>query len=290
MPLCEGMNDNDFSKAVLTLPGERTDSHREQTAGKNVFVPIKDGCVNINIGCISVPGLIDTGASVSCISSKFVQKLQDNRVKISFRSSHTKVFLADGSCSHSRRKACVQIEVGGRKVQHHSLILTKLNRPIIVGSELLKRLGAVISFQPSIEPSTYSIRARRSFTLAPLNEITVRGALISHCGMNDTIGVTENLRRKREVPFLVKHALVQPRGEENVVPLTLFNSGHKSWKFRKGEILGLYSKRSVSDFVPLNTMYSQEEVSPTKQPIVDSIKAVLHHDPVQTTLRADHLC
>ena len=164
LPLCEGMNDNDFSKAVLTLPGERTDSHREQTAGKNVFVPIKDGCVNINIGCISVPGLIDTGASVSCISSKFVQKLQDNRVKISFRSSHTKVFLADGSCSHSRRKACVQIEVGGRKVQHHFLILTKLNRPIIVGSELLKRLGAVISFQPSIEPSTYSIRARRSFT------------------------------------------------------------------------------------------------------------------------------
>ena len=87
IPLCEGTSDNTYCEATLKIPAETPDAgdSTPEGSGKDVFVPIENGCVNITVGCISVPGLVDTGASVSCMSPRFVQRLRESKVKVLYR-------------------------------------------------------------------------------------------------------------------------------------------------------------------------------------------------------------
>ena len=193
-----------------------------------------------------IPALIDTGATVSCISSKLLNALTKT-YKFKPCHTHQKVFTADGSTQTIRQVIKLPLKIHELDISHRFLVFPNLTRTMILGVDFLKRVQATIYFT-NLNTNTLTIRLPETVSLPPLKELTVLAEVRSPFKIKG-IGVTENMYRKDPVPYLVKRAVVKPTGHKNKIPLTVFNSSALPCKLYKDSIMGLYEVRSIKDFV-----------------------------------------
>ena len=210
-------------------------------------ITLRKGMVTVNMYDINVSALVDTGASVSCISLGLFRSIFKNKSP-NVRNCHYKLYMADGAEQTVRKMTSLTLEIEGKSITHTFLILPKLNRPIILGVDFLKAVRATIDFT-NLELDILTIRAPHKVVLPPMTEVTLLAHLNNPNVNQYCLGVTENLQRSRTVPFLVKRALVTPTLEDSAVPITVFNTSRLPYKVNKGAIMALFSKRQNSDFV-----------------------------------------
>ena len=232
-------------------------SSQQTGRAQAVSVTLKNGTVDLTIFELSIPALVDTGASVSCISDSFAtslikkHKLKTNRV-------HQRVFTADGSGHTVRKTIKIPLQISSMSFNHKFLILPKLHRTIILGCDFLKDKRASINFN-NAWCDMLTIRTPTNITIPPMTEHTMIANINAHISLK-TIGITENLQRKVPVPYVIKRALVQPEGPSNEIPITVFNTSTHRYKLHKDSILALFCERKPHDF-----LYPRDTVQTTKQ-------------------------
>ena len=203
--------------------------------------------MNVNIRKYTLPALIDTGASISCISHSLYRAVCKEK-NFETEKCKVKIFLADGSSQCARVKIRLPIVIESNTYMHVCHVVPRLNRAIILGVDFLKKSRANISFD-NMDKDVLTIRAKTNFSIPPNSECCVAAMVLSDKSMHKTIGVTENLLRNKSVPFCVKRGIVKPDRSSNDIPLVLFNTSHKSYQVKKDSILGLYSLRVEEDFM-----------------------------------------
>lgn len=114
--------------------------------------------------------LVDTGAQVSAISSSFL-----NRIK--FPHSGDKRVVArspDGTPMFGYNDCEIQIQVGDQELCHNFKIVDKLKKNVILGFDLIKKLGSTIDtttnlllFGNQMLPLLYNINATPSIGINP---------------------------------------------------------------------------------------------------------------------------
>ncbi|KAK9701038.1 hypothetical protein QE152_g30861 [Popillia japonica] len=97
----------------------------------------------LRVAGMSVDALVDTGATVSCMSQRLLDQLPKTAIR-SVQSSRTKLSLANGDTVESRARTSVQIELGRTTLPISFVIMPKNTYDIILGMDALKQMNIVI--------------------------------------------------------------------------------------------------------------------------------------------------
>ena len=149
---------------------------------------------------------------------------------------------------------------------HVFYVVPRLNRSLILGVDFLRATKACIKYD-NLADDVLTIRAKENFSIPPHRESYVCAIVMAPKSLHETIGVTENMQRKRNVPFCVKRGVVRPTMATNEVPMVIFNSSNRSYQIKKGSVLGLYSLRVEDDFMGPDDL----KEGPTKEKECDFI-------------------
>ena len=252
------------------------ESNQTKTPKSKTTVDIVNGCIFMTLFSMRFPALVDTGATICCMSMKLFTTLFKDTGMVLKRVKY-KVFLADGSISHVKNCVTLPFKIGKHSFTQEFALLPNLNRPVIFGTNFLKRNCALIDFTEDPTPENQPIRAIRSMTIAPLMETAVQGEVF---GINDvcgTQGITNNLWRENPVSFLVGKGNVTP-DERNRHPIMIWNTSTKPLKIQKGMILGLYTITSENEF-DHSEEPNQEIATQTQQVQNQTIMNIESSDP-----------
>lgn len=99
--------------------------------------------LKLRVAGMSVDALVDTGATVSCMSQRLLDQLPKTAIR-SVQSSRTKLSLANGDTVESRARTSVQIELGRTTLPISFVIMPKNTYDIILGMDALKQMNIVI--------------------------------------------------------------------------------------------------------------------------------------------------
>ena len=248
----------------LTSEGEEEDEAGERTGEYvHLCVPLTAGCVQITVGHRCFPALVDTGASVSFINPKLVSALHADNYPMVISEIKDSVSLADNKVYEITHKVSMLIEIGGIKLSQSFLILSVLNRPVIMGLNFMRKHKAKISFSNTpTENKPYTIRAKTAFVIPPNSQHITRGYVMS---LNDLVGTTYlTTDYTVDTGFGTCPALVSPLNDQQghpTVPVSIVNSTEHPIEVRGGAILGCLATVRESDYGThsLHCMKSENE-------------------------------
>ena len=238
----------------INIKGDRLGAEERQV-GESVklAIPLRNGCIQINVGNKSIPALIDTGATVSFINPKLVLSLINSGHNVILARHHTKVALADNTVYTISKRATLDINIQGTTFKHSFLVLGTLNRPIILGLNFLKQQAAEIDFkdhQP--QHNTPSLRTKRKITIPALTEITLNVDIMSTQQLNGLTGLIT--AHDHPTPFLLRDALVTPFINANgftTTVATIVNPTDDPMTLDRGTVLGEWHTQNPDEYTPL---------------------------------------
>lgn len=101
---------------------------------------IKTPILRFRVGEMSVPALLDTGASCSVISTDTLRNIGrwPDRQPISMR-----VHGAGGTCTANYRVRMI-IRIGGKRLRHRFIVMDKLQVPAILGRDFLSKTKFIL--------------------------------------------------------------------------------------------------------------------------------------------------
>ena len=238
-------------EATLTIQSDLKEptQHGEQgnKVSEVVSVPIRNGCVTASLYHLTLPALVDTGASVTCVGEKLFQSLSRSHTIVT-KQIRMRIFLADGGVRHVRKSAKLQFKIGNISFIHDFVIMPTISEPLILGTDFLRKAKSKISFAEDPTQENKPVRAIKSITIPPFSETCLTGEITCTDSLSDIPGVTENFKTPQNRPFLVQRALVNPNCQ-NRHPLVLLNTTSSNIKIHKGEIVALFRKSHENDFV-----------------------------------------
>ena len=246
------VNDNESSKdGNLTL--------KDKNAQPLSTIDIIKGCITITLLTLNVPALVDTGATICCMSLRIFNSLYGRSgCKIVMKKVRYKVFLADGSVSHVKNVASIPFKIGTQTFTQDFALLPSLNKPVIFGTNFLKRHKALIDFSTHNESDNHPIRAVRSVTIPPFCDKAVTGEIIGMENMGGQQGVTFNLCREVPTTFIVNKSNVIPN-DNNRTPIIIWNTSSSPLKIQKGMILGIFKPVTEDDFVTKDSKNTENQ-------------------------------
>ena len=272
-------------EATLTIQSDLKKSTQHGEHGNKVpevvSVPIRNGCVSASMYHLTLPALVDTGASVSCMGEKLFQSLSRSHTLVT-KQIRMKIYLADGGLRHVRKSAKIQFRIGNIPFTQDFVIMPTISEPLILGTNFLRRTKSKISFADDPAQENKPVRAVRQITIPPFSETCLTGEITCIHSLSDIPGVTENLKTSQGRPFLVQRALVNPNCQ-NRHPVVLLNTTPNYVKIHKGEIVALFSKSKESDF--LEPSHPTSDKSLDKKPeteyipqTISAMKESIAHD------------
>ena len=102
-------------EATLTIQSNLKEPTQHGEHGNKVIdtetVPIRNGCISVSLYHLTLPALVDTGASVTCIGEKLFQSLSRSHTIVT-KQIRMRIFLADGGVRHVRKSAKLQFKIG----------------------------------------------------------------------------------------------------------------------------------------------------------------------------------
>ena len=240
------------------------ESNKEKGEKTITSVKIKDGNIQLHINKASIPALIDTGATLSCIREGIAQLLlkHDN-----YRLIHVnhRVYLADGTMKHLRKAVRFDFKIDKCRFTHTFTIMPAMQQPIILGTDFLSKAKSSISYTTDPTPEYQPTRARKSVTIPPFTEVALTAEVTCLYSVHNTVGITNNLQRNSTSPYIVQRSAVKPN-ELNRHPVVLFNITSKPIRIQKGEIVALFDTASIQsnntpDTSPTYTSDSEDDQS-----------------------------
>lgn len=251
--------------SLLVLPNQEGSKSREAVSTK-ITIPISHGCIQAGVFNLKLPILVDTGASISCVRERLVKSLAVNH-DIQFVRIKKRVFLADGTVHHIRKKAVLPISIGGKVFSFPFAIMPELTQPMIMGTDFMKLTKATITFDQDPTPELQPVRAVRSVTIPPYSERALLCQINTTEAMHGKMGTLENMQRPFWSPYLVQRSLVAPN-EFNRHPVVLLNTTSKPLRIWKDEIVALFDEVQESDIEP--NFGSEDSIIDTNTEQVDS--------------------
>ena len=138
-------------KSHITTLTNNCDTHIEYTPANQIHVKLEKGNkIEVSIGQYKLRALIDTGATISCISTHTFNKLIEHNLDITITKSkiHNKsCILADGTEITVNEIAMVPLCIDKHTLKLKLYILHMDHLQIIIGCDVLQYLKAKINFQ-----------------------------------------------------------------------------------------------------------------------------------------------
>ena len=268
-------------EATLTIHSNLKEPTQHGEQGNKVenseTVPIRNGCISVSLYHLTLPALVDTGASVCCIGEKLFQSLSRSHAIVT-KQIRMKIYLADGGVRHVRKSAKIQFKIGNTPFTQEFVIMPTISEPLILGTNFLRKAKSKISFEEDLTQENKPIRAIKQITIPPFSEACLTGQITCIDSLLQIPGVTENFQANQTRPFLVQRALVSPN-IQNRHPVVLLNTSANYVKIHKGEIVALFRKSKESDFIdpqrqPAN-VNSKTEYIPQS---INAMKESVAHD------------
>ena len=268
-------------EATLTIHSKLKEptQHGEQNnkVENSETVPIRNGCISVSLYHLTLPALVDTGASVCCIGEKLFQSLSRSHAIVT-KQIRMKIYLADGGVRHVRKSAKIQFKIGNTLFTQEFVIMPTISEPLILGTNFLRKAKSKISFEEDPTQENKPIRAIKQITIPPFSEACLTGQITCIDSLLQIPGVTENFQANQTRPFLVQRALVSPN-IQNRHPVVLLNTSANYVKIHKGEIVALFRKSKESDFIepqrqPTNVNSETEYIPQT----ISAMKESVAHD------------
>ena len=261
-------------EATLTIHRNLKEPTQHGEQGNKVenseTVPIRNGCISVSLYHLTLPALVDTGASVCCIGEKLFQSLSRSHAIVT-KQIRMKIYLADGGVRHVRKSAKIQFKIGNTLFTQEFVIMPTISEPLILGTNFLRKAKSKISFEEDLTQENKPIRAIKQITIPPFSEACLTGQITCIDSFLQIPGVTENFQANTTRPFLVQRALVSPN-IQNRHPVVLLNTSANYVKIHKGEIVALFRKSKESDFI--ETQRQPTNVNSEKQYTPQSINAM----------------
>ena len=265
-------------EATLTVQSNLKEPTQHGEHGNKVpdieTVPIRNGCISVSLYHLTLPALVDTGASVCCIGEKLFQSLSRSHTIVT-KQIRMKIYLADGGVRHVRKSAKLQFKIGNIPFTQEFVVMPTISEPLILGTTFLRKAKSKISFEEDLTQENKPIRAIKQMTIPPFSEACLTAEITCTESLLDTPGVTENFKTNEMRPFLVQRALVSPNSQ-NRHPVVLLNTTSNYVKIHKGEIVALFRKSKDSDFIePQSTNRKKsQKADPETEYIPQSINAM----------------
>ena len=267
-------------EATLTIQSNLKEPTQHGEHGNKVndteTVPIRNGCISVSLYHLTLPALVDTGASVTCIGEKLFQSLSRSHTIVT-KQIRMKIFLADGGVRHVRKSAKLQFKIGNTPFKHDFVILPTISEPLILGTDFLRKAKSKISFAEDLTQENKPVRAIKSITIPPFSETCLTGEITCTDSLSNIPGVTENFKTPQNRPFLVQRALVNPNCQ-NRHPLVLLNTTSSNIKIHKGQIVALFQKSHENDFVEPPTRYTSDHETEYIPQSINAMKESVAHD------------
>ena len=248
-----------------------------------ISMQVVQGCIPVTMGSKSVPALIDTGASISCVSKRFLSR--SGLICSKTEKCLYKVSLADGSETIARQKIFVTFSVKDISFSHSFLLLKTLHRPIILGVDFLSYAKARITFTGLPPQENNPIRSIKCFTIPARTEYIATAEAVSVKDLCSTIGIIDTFLHSNTTKLAVKRILVKP-DEANMVRIVLYNHSDNDIHFIPGDLLGLYTIADPSKFQKFSDKTTQVSlrsanigpVDPSDAPLEWSVNTQPSHD------------
>ena len=267
-------------EATLTIQSNLKEPTQHGEHGNKVIdtetVPIRNGCISVSLYHLTLPALVDTGASVTCIGEKLFQSLSRSHTIVT-KQIRMRIFLADGGVRHVRKSAKLQFKIGNVPFKHDFVILPTISEPLILGTDFLRKAQSKISFAEDLTQENKPVRAIKSITIPPFSETCLTGEITCTDSLSNIPGVTENFKTPQNRPFLVQRALVNPNCQ-NRHPLVLLNTTSSNIKIHKGQIVALFQKSHENDFVEPTTRYTSDHETEYIPQSINAMKESVAHD------------
>lgn len=189
----------------------------------------------ITINGLPLHALIDTGASINCISSQIVSALKAKGQLIEIRNKSTQIKVANGRTINSEGEVTLPILLEGETIEVTLQVITNLSNQIVLGCAFLKQHEAVISFNKNQSTLTLPhfqehVNAQeRTILLEEDLEIPPYSQCLAKCKTNITMpegvlfctNTTESLFTHRGV--LVSKALINSRNTDQLLVANITN-------------------------------------------------------------------
>ena len=252
-----------------SIPKMDTVTFRKLAAGKSKLKMImENGTISIKVNKSHVPALMDSGANPSCMNEAFYKVLKKQKYRMQTTPCYFKVYIADGSSVHIKKRVLLPFEISGVKVKQWVLVMPGLSKPVILGVDFMRKTKAKLEFAEEL-PINFMIAAPRNIVIPPLHEFETTVPIVAHECLNNTIGVLENLYMKTPVPYVVKRFLVRPTKEVNKIRICLFNASTKHHTIKRGQPMAIYAVKRPEDFVDTGVEWGKvvlgrEDATPVK--------------------------
>ena len=250
--------------ALYTLNDTIFDNMTAEGKSTMVSVTVMKGCISVTLGEITVPALIDTGASVSCLYKKFL--ISSGAHVLESEDCLYRVSLADGSQTIVKNRVSVRFTIIDIVFTQAFLLMPTLHRPVILGVDFLSRVKAQISFSGLPEQKHKPVRTEKPFTLSAHTEFIACARVVTFDDLADTVGITDTFIYSDLAQVAVKRTLVRP-DQDNFIRVALLNHTDEDIHFLPGDILALYTKADPDKFLP----FSELPPSDAKQASISSL-------------------
>ena len=218
--------------------------HTEKGEQSVLSVTIVNGNIDLRFHQTTIPALIDTGATISCMREDLASTLS-KQYPTEYVRVRLRVFLADGAMCHITKAIKIKFKIKNKIFSHQFALLKSLTQPVILGTDFLSRTKSTIQYSLDPTPITQPIRATRSVTIQPFTETAVTGQVTCMHSVAQINGVTDNLDRNKTAQYIVQRSVVTP-DSRNKHPIILMNISNRPYKIQKGEIIGVYTKTTVN--------------------------------------------
>ena len=250
-------------KATLEVvpPQQDPELHMDEGEQNVLIIKMVNGNIGLQFNDLTIPSLIDTGATISCMREGLASTLS-KQMPHEYVRSRTRVYLADGALCHIRKAIKIKFKIKGKTFYHQFAILQNCSSPIILGTDFLSKTKSKITYTTDPTPESQPIRAVRSITIPPFSEKALTGQVTCYHSVKNTNGITDNLERTDKLPqYIVQRSVVTP-DEKDRHPLILMNITSRICRIQKGEIIAVYTKTHIDKNSVLSN--SEETTQPTE--------------------------
>ena len=266
----------------LTLPGSKNNQGRRGRSHQ-VVAEVTKGSLWVEVAGVRSRGLLDSGASLSFVSQRMADKLLKSNDCRQTRKSRLWVSLADGSTILSSCTILLSFRINGVECKQRFNMVPNLNHPFIFGVNFLRKHRAKLDYDSPEMPSTIS--PCKEEWIPPNSESTFNARVNCLAPLTDKVGITEH--SPKGPAFLVKHAIVSPKTDRNIVPVTIANPTDQPLRVTRGTELGIFAPFDMTQAVPLGCLQPPRDTLQSMKEFSDFFPINCGEDPLDSMPRKD---
>ena len=219
--------------------------------------------LQIQVGCLSVTALLDSGSAINIFSKSFFDSIPQSSI-LQYQESTDSLILANNSTVTVCGTAVVKIsQINSSKSNSVTVhILKEASHPVILGTEYLRTNNIVLDFNKStcfsqVKRST-KIKSSNTYTVLPNSECVIMGSLSKHLliGMQ---GVTVGHAELSNKGLMVAKSVVTCNSDYRI-PAKVLNPGNETVYVHKGTILATFQLCDNSvDMIPLSCSHVKKQ-------------------------------